>query len=59
MANGLGNCAIAQELTISERTVESHVKSIFRKLELPTAERDNRRVRAVLAFLGSDAKNPC
>lgn len=60
MASGLGNRAIAQRLTLSERTVESHVKNIFRKLELPAADRDNRRVRAVLAFLGSNyPKDPC
>jgi DNA-binding CsgD family transcriptional regulator len=54
MASGLGNRAIAQRLSVSERTVETHVKSIFRKLGLPpVADRDNRRVRAVLAFLGS------
>lgn len=60
MANGLGNRAIAQRLSVSERTVETHVKSIFHKLDLPVAEQDNRRVRAVLAFLGSvGLKDPC
>ncbi len=60
MASGLGNRAIAQRLSLSDRTVETHVKSIFRKLELPVAEQDNRRVRAVLAFLCSaDSTGPC
>ncbi|MFC0112053.1 response regulator transcription factor [Kibdelosporangium aridum] len=60
MASGLGNRAIAQRLSVSERTVEAHVKNIFRKLELPVTERDNRRVRAVLTFLGSvGLKDPC
>jgi DNA-binding NarL/FixJ family response regulator len=33
---GLGNKAIAQRLTVSEGTVKSHVKSIFRKLDVST-----------------------
>jgi hypothetical protein len=42
-------------LQIGDRTVESHVASIFRKLDLPAGERENRRVLAVLAFLGRQA----
>lgn len=60
IASGLGNRAIAAQLTLSERTVESHVNSIFRKLQLSDAERDNRRVLAALAFLGmAKPKDPC
>ena len=52
MAQGRSNQAIAERLHVSERTVESHVGSIFSKLELePTAD-DHRRVMAVLLFLG-------
>jgi DNA-binding NarL/FixJ family response regulator len=51
MAEGRSNHAIADQLVITERAVEKHVTSIFRKLRLtPTAE-DHRRVLAVLAFL--------
>ncbi|MFP5308089.1 MAG: response regulator [Actinomycetes bacterium] len=51
MASGKGNAAIARELFISDRSVEKHTNSIFRKLGL-TEELDlNRRVAAVLFFL--------
>ena len=51
MAQGRSNNAIAAELVISERAVEKHVTSIFSKLDLPPAEKDHRRVLAVLTFL--------
>ena len=51
MAEGRTNHAIAEELFISERAVERHVTSIFTKLDLPTGEKDHRRVLAVLAHL--------
>jgi DNA-binding NarL/FixJ family response regulator len=53
MAEGRSNRAIADALVISERAVEKHVTSIFAKLNLPPAAEDHRRVRAVLAFLGT------
>ena len=43
--------AIAQDLFVSERSVERHVTSIFGKLGLPSTEQDNGRVLAVLAYL--------
>jgi DNA-binding NarL/FixJ family response regulator len=52
MAQGRSNQAISERLHLSERTVESHVGSIFSKLGLePTAD-DHRRVMAVLLHLG-------
>lgn len=51
MAAGRSNAAVAAELAISPRTVESHVSSLFGKLGLPDSPDDHRRVLAVLAFL--------
>ena len=52
MAEGRSNSAIAQRLVITEKAVSKHCTSIFTKLELPPSEDDNRRVLAVLAYLG-------
>ena len=43
--------AIAQQLVVTERAVEKHVRAIFQKLRLPPADSNNRRVLAVLRFL--------
>jgi DNA-binding NarL/FixJ family response regulator len=51
MAEGRTNAAIADQLVVTQRAVEKHVKSIFQKLRLPPAETDHRRVLAVLRFL--------
>lgn len=51
MAEGRSNTAIGDTLHLSLKTVESHVHSIFSKLELEPAEDDHRRVRAVLTYL--------
>lgn len=53
MAEGLTNSAIAERLVLTERTVESHVRSVLMKLNLPEAEGGHRRVLAVIAFLRS------
>jgi DNA-binding NarL/FixJ family response regulator len=52
MAEGRSNAAIAQRLFITERAVAKHTASIFLRLNLPPSEDDNRRVLAVLAYLG-------
>jgi DNA-binding NarL/FixJ family response regulator len=51
MAEGHANQAIARDLHISNKTCESHVRSIFRKLDLPADGAVHRRVHAVLKYL--------
>ncbi|MFG2790954.1 LuxR C-terminal-related transcriptional regulator [Streptomyces sp. NPDC048419] len=53
MAEGRSNAAIAQALTVSAGTVEKHVAAVFGKLGLPASEDANRRVLAVLRYLGA------
>ena len=51
MAQGRSNRAIANELVVNEKTVETHISTIFTKLTLLPAPDDHRRVLAVLAWL--------
>lgn len=55
MAEGLSDRGIAERLTVSLQTVYTHVQHVFAKLELPATSSDNRRVRAVVAYLTSRA----
>jgi DNA-binding NarL/FixJ family response regulator len=52
MAEGRSNAAIAAALFVTEKAVGKHTNNIFTKLDLPLAADDNRRVLAVLAWLG-------
>jgi len=51
MAQGLSNSALSEQLYLSVKTIETHVRTIFTKLGLHLDDRGNRRVLAVLAFL--------
>jgi DNA-binding NarL/FixJ family response regulator len=53
MAEGRSNAAIAQRLFVTEKAVSKHAAGIFGKLDLVPSDDDNRRVLAVLAYLGS------
>ena len=58
IAEGRSNAGIADALTISEKTVEFHVSSIFSKLGLEASAGEHRRVLAVLAFLRAEPGSP-
>ncbi|KRE21907.1 response regulator transcription factor [Agromyces sp. Soil535] len=51
LAEGLSNRAIGDRLFITDRTVETHVTSVFAKLGLGDDGATHRRVLAVLTFL--------
>lgn len=52
MAEGFTDRGIAERLWLTPRTVETHVRHILQKLEIPVGTSYNPRVRAVLAYLG-------
>ncbi|MGW2182492.1 response regulator transcription factor [Streptomyces sp. NPDC001732] len=51
MAQGHSNRSIASLLVITERAVEKHAAAVFTKFDLPPTDTDNRRVKAVVAYL--------
>jgi DNA-binding NarL/FixJ family response regulator len=52
MAEGKSNAGIAAELSLSMRTIESHIGHIMAKLGVEDSAEGHRRVLAVLRFLG-------
>lgn len=55
IAEGRTNSAICDALCLSAKTVETHVRAIFNKLDLRPAPEDHRRVLAVLRYLQAEA----
>ena len=51
MAAGLSDRGIAERLVVTPKTVETHVRHVFAKLDVPRGMAENRRVHAVLAHL--------
>jgi DNA-binding NarL/FixJ family response regulator len=54
MAEGRSNAGVASTLSLSLRTVESHIGNIMVKLGVEDSAEGHRRVLAVLRFLGRD-----
>ncbi|MGH8774477.1 MAG: response regulator transcription factor [Jiangellaceae bacterium] len=54
MAEGRSNRAIREQLFLSPKTVEAHVRQVFLKLGLAESPGSHRRVHAVLTYLRSD-----
>ncbi|TCC53605.1 response regulator transcription factor [Kribbella capetownensis] len=53
VAEGRSNSAIASQLVVAERTVETHMRSIFQKLQIADTPTTHRRVLAVITHLTS------
>ncbi len=53
MAEGRSNDAISAELSISPKTLETHIGTIYSKLGLEPSATDHRRILAVLRYLQS------
>ena len=60
MAEGKTNAGIAKQLWLTEKTVETHVRSILGKLDLPPDGDTHRRVLAVVTYLRAFRRlRPC
>ncbi|GAA4898049.1 response regulator transcription factor [Streptomonospora salina] len=56
MAEGLGNGAIAERMTVTEGAVHKHIRSVFGKFGLASDDRSDRRVAAVLHYLNATGR---
>ena len=59
MSDGLSNAAIAEQLRIGQRTLESHVRSILLKLGIRPDPARNSRVLAVQRYLEARSDTFC
>ena len=53
IAEGRSNKGICEQLFLSPKTIEGHVKQILLKLDIDASPDDHRRVLAVLSYLRS------
>ena len=58
VAEGRSNASIAETLVVAERTVETHMRSIFQKLRIPDTADRHRRVVAVLTYMSARSGAP-
>ena len=56
LAEGLTDAGIAERLWLTRKTVETHIRHILSKLNLPNDTSYNRRVLAVLTYLRADQR---
>jgi len=54
LAEGLTDAGIAERLWLTRKTIETHIRHILSKLNLPNDTNYNRRVLAVLTYLRDD-----
>lgn len=58
MAEGRSNRAIGSRFDLTEKTVDTHIRNILTKLDLPPEPDDHRRVLAVRAWLDQSPAQP-
>ena len=57
IAQGYNNTAIAQELSLTEKSVETYINSIYQVLQIPGEEGVHARVKATLVYLEDSLGN--
>lgn len=54
LAEGLTDRGIGEHLWVTRKTVETHIRHILTKLNVPNGPQHNRRVLAAVAYLHAD-----